>query len=53
MPMSTGKRCQRSVFGEGGQRPTSQILALCVYNMPTMFTISRPRLLGVHSIYRR
>ena len=27
--------------GEGGHRPRSQILALCVYNMPTLSRISR------------
>ena len=32
--------------GEGGLRPPSQILALRVYNMRTVSTISRPRLLG-------
>ena len=37
--------------GEGGLRPPSQILALRVYNMPTVSTISRPRLLVVHSVY--
>ena len=34
-------------FREGGQ-----ILSLRVYNMPTVSTISRPRLLVVHSVYR-
>ena len=38
--------------GEGGLRPPSQILALRVYNMPTVSTISRPRLLGADSVYR-
>ena len=39
-------------LGEAGLRPPSQILALRVYNMPTVSTISRPRLLVVHSVYR-
>ena len=39
-------------LGEGGLRPPSQILALRVYNMPAVSTISRPRLLVVHSVYR-
>ena len=39
-------------LGEGGVRPPSQILALGVYNMPTVSTISRPCLLVVHSVYR-
>ena len=38
--------------GEGGLRPPSQILALRIYNMPTVSTISRPRLLGADSVYR-
>ena len=38
--------------GEGGLRPPSQILALCIYDMPTVSTISRPRLLGADSVYR-
>ena len=46
-----GKRWQRTVLGEGGLRPPSQILALRVYNMPTTSTISRPRLPMVHSVY--
>ena len=38
----------------GGRGPSapSQILALRVYNMPTVSTISRPRLPVVHSVYR-
>ena len=51
-PLYAGKRLQRTVLGEGGLRPPSQILALRVYNMPTVSTISRPRLLVVHSVYR-
>ena len=51
-PLCAGKRWQRTVLGEGGLRPPSQILALRVYNMPTVSTISRPRLLVVHSVYR-
>ena len=51
-PLYAGKRLQRTVLGEGGLRPSSQILALRVYNMPTVSTISRPRLLVVHSVYR-
>ena len=51
-PLYAGKRLQRTVLGEGGFWPPSQILALRVYNMPTMSTISRPRLLVVHSVYR-
>ena len=51
-PLCAGKRLQRTVLGEGGLRPPSQILALRVYNMPTVSTISRPRLLVVHSVYR-
>ena len=51
-PLYAGKRWQRTVLGEGGLRPPSQILALRVYNMPTVSTISRPRLLVVHSVYR-
>ena len=39
-------------FREGGPRPPSQISSLHVYNMPTVSTISRPRLLVVHSVYR-
>ena len=39
-------------WGEGGLRPPSQILALRVYNMPTVSTISRPRLPVVHTVYR-
>ena len=39
-------------WGEGGLRTPSQILALRVYNMPTVSTISRPRLLVVHSVYK-
>ena len=42
----------RPFWGEEGLRPPSQILALRVYNMPTVSTISRPRLLVVHSVYR-
>ena len=38
-------------FREGGQS-RSQILSLCVYNMPTVSTISRPRLFVVHSVYK-
>ena len=52
LPLYAGKRWQRTVLGEGGRRPPSQILALRVYNMPTVSTISRPRLLVVHSVYR-
>ena len=51
-PLCAGKRWQQTVLGEGGLRPPSQILALRVYNMPTVSTISRPRLLVVHSVYR-
>ena len=51
-PLCAGKRWQRTVLGEGGLRPPSQTLALRVYNMPTVSTISRPRLLVVHSVYR-
>ena len=51
-PLYAGKRLQRTVLGEGGLRPPSQILALRVYNMPTVSTISRPRLLVVHIVYR-
>ena len=51
-PLCAGKQWQRTVLGEGGLRPPSQILALRVYNMPTVSTISRPRLLVVHSVYR-
>ena len=51
-PLYAGKRLKRTVLGEGGLRPPSQILALRVYNMPTVSTISRPRLLVVHSVYR-
>ena len=51
-PLYAGKRLQRTVLGEGGLRPPSQILALRVYNMPTVSTISRPRLLVVHSVYK-
>ena len=39
-------------LGEGGLRPPSQILALRVYNMPTVSTIRRLRLPVVHSVYR-
>ena len=35
-----------------GFRPPSQILSLPVYNMPTVSTISRPRLLVGQSVYR-
>ena len=52
LPLCAGKRWQWTVLGEGGLRPPSQILALRVYNMPTMSTISRPRLPVVHSVYR-
>ena len=51
-PLYAGKRLQRTVLGEGGLRPPYQILALRVYNMPTVSTISRPRLLVVHIVYR-
>ena len=39
-PMCTGKRHQRTV------------LSLRVYNMSTVSTMGRPRLLVVHSVYR-
>ena len=39
-------------FREGGLRAPSQTLSLCVYNMPTVSTISRPRPFMVHSVYR-
>ena len=52
LPLYAGKRWQRTVLGEGGLRPSSQILALRVYNMPTVSTISRPCLLVVYSVYR-
>ena len=39
-------------FREGGLWPPSQILSLRVYNMLTMSTISRPRLLVGHGVYR-
>ena len=39
-------------LGEEGLRPPSQILALRVYNMPTVSTISGRCLLVVHSVYR-
>ena len=38
--------------GEGGRRTPSQILALRVYNMPTVSTISKPRLVGAPNVYR-
>ena len=37
-------------FREGGFGPL-YLLSLCAYNMPTVSTISRPRLLVVHSVY--
>ena len=46
------KRRWRTVFGEGHLWPTSQILALHVYNMPTVSTISRLCPLGAHCVYR-
>ena len=52
LPLCAVKRWQWTVLGEGGLRPPSQILALRVYNMPTVSTISRPRLPVVHSVYR-
>ena len=39
-------------WGEKGLRPPSQILALRVYNMPTVSTISGRWLLVVQSVYR-
>ena len=39
-------------FREGGRRPPSQILSLRVYNIPTVSTIRRPRLLVVYGVYR-
>ena len=51
-PLCTGKHGCCPVFWEGGLQPPSEILALCVYNMPTVSTISRPRLVGVHIVYR-
>ena len=39
-------------LGERGLRPPSQILGLCVCNMPTVSTISRLCLLVVSSVYR-
>ena len=38
-------------FREGGLPPPSQILCLRIYNVPTVCTISKPRLLVVHSVY--
>ena len=38
-------------LGGRGLLPPSQILALCVYNMQTLSTIGRPRLLGADSVY--
>ena len=52
-PLCAGKRWCWAVFlGEEGLRPRSQILALRVYNMPTVSTISRPCLLVVYSVYK-
>ena len=47
-------RQQTVVLGKGafGLRPPSQMLSLCVYNMPTVSTISGPRLHMVHSVYK-
>ena len=39
-------------WGKEGLRPASQMLALRVYNMPTMSTISRPRLRMADRVYR-
>ena len=39
-------------WGEEGLWPPSQILALCIYTMPTVSIISRRCLLVVHSVYR-
>ena len=39
-------------LGDEALRLRSQILALRVYNMPTVSTISGPRLLVVHSVYK-
>ena len=46
-----GSKCY-SILVKTGQKGKTQILALRVYNMPTVSTISRPRLLVVHSVYR-
>ena len=41
-----------ATIGPFGGEKYSQILALCVYNMPTVSTISRPRLLEAKSVYK-
>ena len=51
-PCARVNAVSRPFFRERGPRPPSQILSLHVYNMPTVSTISRPRLLVVHSVYR-
>ena len=51
MPMYTGKQRKQTVFFlEGALQPSSQILSLCVYNMPTVSIMSKPCLLVVHSV---
>jgi len=52
VPMCTGKCCWCPLFwGKGAFGSLPQILALRIYNMPTVSTISRPRLLGADSVY--
>ena len=47
-----GKRPEWPVFLGWGLRPPSQILSLRVYNMPTVSTIRRPRLLVANRVYK-